>query len=378
MIHRPDKILLISFVSKQVEELRSKIEELFSEISKALDVIDLEFKKNKLEELKKLMTASDFWDDQDRAKSISLQVSVLEDQISSWENLFKEVKELSDMSSDKQAEELFKDLEIKYNNLSDIFSDLSEQLYLQGKYDHLPAIITINAGAGGVDAQDWAQMIERMYLRLAEKNNWTVTHLSRSLGTEAGIKSSTFKVSGLYAYGYLKNEAGVHRLVRLSPYDADHARHTSFAMLEVLPEVDKPDMDIKEEDLKVDTFRASGHGGQSVNTTDSAVRITHLPTGISAACQNERSQLQNRRQALSYLYAKLQKYYEAEKEEEKKILKGEYTEAAWGNQIRSYVIHPYKMVKDHRTNFEVKDPNKVLDGDLMPFIKANLEKNVVS
>jgi len=361
-----------------VEELRSKIEELFSEISKALDVIDLEFKKNKLEELKKLMTASDFWDDQDRAKSISLQVSVLEDQISSWENLFKEVKELSDMSSDKQAEELFKDLEIKYNNLSDIFSDLSEQLYLQGKYDHLPAIITINAGAGGVDAQDWAQMIERMYLRLAEKNNWTVTHLSRSLGTEAGIKSSTFKVSGLYAYGYLKNEAGVHRLVRLSPYDADHARHTSFAMLEVLPEVDKPDMDIKEEDLKVDTFRASGHGGQSVNTTDSAVRITHLPTGISAACQNERSQLQNRRQALSYLYAKLQKYYEAEKEEEKKILKGEYTEAAWGNQIRSYVIHPYKMVKDHRTNFEVKDPNKVLDGDLMPFIKANLEKNVVS
>jgi len=378
VIHRPDKILLISFVSKQVEELRSKIEELFSEISKALDVIDLEFKKNKLEELKKLMTASDFWDDQDRAKSISLQVSVLEDQISSWENLFKEVKELSDMSSDKQAEELFKDLEIKYNNLSDIFSDLSEQLYLQGKYDHLPAIITINAGAGGVDAQDWAQMIERMYLRLAEKNNWTVTHLSRSLGTEAGIKSSTFKVSGLYAYGYLKNEAGVHRLVRLSPYDADHARHTSFAMLEVLPEVDKPDMDIKEEDLKVDTFRASGHGGQSVNTTDSAVRITHLPTGISAACQNERSQLQNRRQALSYLYAKLQKYYEAEKEEEKKILKGEYTEAAWGNQIRSYVIHPYKMVKDHRTNFEVKDPNKVLDGDLMPFIKANLEKNVVS
>lgn len=361
-----------------MEELRSKIEELFSEISKALDVIDLEFKKNKLEELKKLMTASDFWDDQDRAKSISLQVSVLEDQISSWENLFKEVKELSDMSSDKQAEELFKDLEIKYNNLSDIFSDLSEQLYLQGKYDHLPAIITINAGAGGVDAQDWAQMIERMYLRLAEKNNWTVTHLSRSLGTEAGIKSSTFKVSGLYAYGYLKNEAGVHRLVRLSPYDADHARHTSFAMLEVLPEVDKPDMDIKEEDLKVDTFRASGHGGQSVNTTDSAVRITHLPTGISAACQNERSQLQNRRQALSYLYAKLQKYYEAEKEEEKKILKGEYTEAAWGNQIRSYVIHPYKMVKDHRTNFEVKDPNKVLDGDLMPFIKANLEKNVVS
>ncbi|MFA6604484.1 MAG: peptide chain release factor 2 [Patescibacteria group bacterium] len=368
-----------NFVNKIfVEELRTKIKNLYSKISKALEVLDLDNKKNKLEKLRQEMTAPDFWNDQNKAKNISSQVSSLEDQINSWEILSKETKELSDMGDDKQAEVLLGDLETKYKNLFIQFTALSEQLYLQGKYDHLPAIVTINAGAGGVDAQDWAQMIERMYLRLAEQNNWTVAYLSRSLGAEAGIKSATFKISGAYAYGYLKNEAGVHRLVRLSPYDSDHARHTSFAMLEVLPEIDKLDIDIKDDDLKIDTFRSSGHGGQSVNTTDSAVRITHLPTGIVAACQNERSQVQNKRQALSYLYGKLQKYYESEKEDEKKLLKGEYTEAAWGNQIRSYVVHPYKLVKDHRTNWQSKDPDKVLDGDLMPFIRANLEKNVVS
>jgi len=247
---------------------------------------------------------------------------------------------------------------------------------LQGKYDKNPAIITINAGAGGVDAQDWAQMLERMFLRLAEQQNWSLKHLSRSLGAEAGIKSSTFRIQGDYVYGYLKNEAGVHRLVRMSPFDADHARHTSFAMVEVLPELTQLDNSIKEEDLKTDTFRASGHGGQSVNTTDSAVRITHIPTGLTAICQNERSQLQNKKQAMIYLQSKLQKYQDAEQEEEKKVLKGEYTEAAWGNQIRSYVLQPYKMVKDHRTNYESSEPDKVLDGQLMDFIEKNLEDNI--
>jgi peptide chain release factor 2 len=360
-----------------MEELRTKIKELLSEISKALEILDLDNKKNKLLELKSEMSFPDFWNDQDRARQISSQASHLEERINSWQDINQQASELNDLSQDKQAEDLIKDIADKYKFINNKLQELSQELYLQGKYDDLAAIVTINAGAGGVDAQDWAQMIERMYLRLAEQNNWTVNHLSRSQGSEAGIKSATFKISGLHAYGYLKNEAGVHRLVRLSPYDADHARHTSFAMLEVLPEIIKPDMDIKDEDLRIDTFRASGRGGQSVNTTDSAVRITHLPTGLVASCQNERSQLQNRKQALSYLYGKLQKYYEVEKEEEKKILKGEYTEAAWGNQIRSYVIHPYKMVKDHRTNFESKDPDKVLDGDLMPFIKANLEKNIV-
>lgn len=360
-----------------MEELKSQIKDLYAKIFKALEVLKIDQQKDKLEELKKQMSAPDFWHDQDKAKQLSLEHSILEEQISTWQKIFSEISELKDLSEDEKAEDLFDDLESKYKSLEDQFQELSNQLYLQGKYDNLSAIVTIGAGAGGVDAQDWAQMLERMYLRLAEKNDWQVHFLSRSEGSEAGIKSATFLVSGLYAYGYLKNEAGVHRLVRLSPFDADHARHTSFAMLEVLPEIIQPDVKIKDEELRIDTFRASGHGGQSVNTTDSAVRITHLPTGISASCQNERSQAQNKKQALSYLYAKLQKYHEAKSEEEKKTIKGEYTEAAWGNQIRSYVVHPYKMVKDHRTNWQSKDPDKVLDGDLMPFIKANLEKNVV-
>jgi len=361
-----------------VEELRAKIKKLNLEVSKALEVLDLDSDKKVIEDLKKEISSPNFWHDQDKAKEVSLQLSFLEERLNDWQNLSQDIYDLSYLSEDNQAEDLIEDIAKRYSNLEEQFRKLSDQLYLQGKYDSLPAIVTINSGAGGVDAQDWAAMLERMYLRLAEKNNWTISYLSRSLGSEAGIKSTTFKVSGVYAYGYLKNEAGVHRLVRLSPFDADHARHTSFAMLEVLPEIQKPDWDVKEEELKFDTFRASGHGGQSVNTTDSAVRVTHLPTGIFASCQNERSQVQNKKQALSYLYAKLQKYFEVKSEEEKKLLKGEYTEAAWGNQIRSYVIHPYKMVKDHRTNFQSKDPDRVLDGDLMPFIKANLEKNVVS
>lgn len=360
-----------------MEELRNKIKDLYNKVSKALEIIHFDEQKNKLEELNQAMAADNFWQDQDRAKNISLQHSSLEEKINNWEKINNEIAQLRDLADDSQAEQLLDDLKDKYKILEQQFDDLSVQLYLQGKHDNASAIVTINAGAGGVDAQDWAQMLERMYLRLAEANHWSVTFLSHSAGAEAGIKSSTFEVKGNWVYGYLKNEAGVHRLVRLSPFDADHARHTSFAMVEVLPEVSKPNIDISDADLKVDTFRASGHGGQSVNTTDSAVRITHLPTGLSASCQNERSQLQNKKKALAYLYAKLQKYYEAEKEEEKKALKGQYTEAAWGNQIRSYVIHPYKMVKDHRTDFQSQDPETVLEGDLMPFIKANLEKNVV-
>lgn len=359
-----------------MEELRNKIDKLSSDIEQAIANLNLEDKNKQLMILKQAMTSADFWNNQDKAKTVSQEASHLEEQISAWYQLQNEIQNLKNMSVDVQAEDVLSDLSKNFSDLTDKYEAMSEQLYLQGTYDSLPAIITINAGAGGVDAQDWAQMLERMYLRFAEQNNWTVKSLSRSVGGEAGVKSSTFKISGEHTYGYLKNEAGVHRLVRMSPYDADHARHTSFAMVEILPEINEPTVAINDDDLKIETYRASGHGGQSVNKTDSAVRITHLPTGIVVSCQNERSQMQNKKQAMAYLFSKLEKYQTAEQEEEKKRIKGEYTEAAWGNQIRSYVLHPYKLVKDHRTDFESKEPEKVLSGELMDFIKANLIHNI--
>lgn len=361
-----------------MEEIRQKIEELKDKIDKALAILSLDKKRQRLEELKNYMSAADFWSDQDRARVISTEASVLEDSIRNWQDISQAVDNLVSLLKDEDAASLENDIKNHFDSLQKKYDALADELYLSGKYDNSPAIMTINAGAGGVDAQDWAAMLERMYMRFAEQKNWSTSILSRSAGTEAGIKSVTFKVSGPQAYGYLKNEAGVHRLVRLSPYDADHGRHTSFAMVEVLPELSEVDFVINNDDLRIDTYKASGHGGQSVNKSDSAVRITHLPTGIVVSCQNERSQMQNKKQAMSYLRGKLQQYYQAEKEEEKKALKGEYTEAAWGNQIRSYVLHPYKMVKDHRTNFEVSDPDKILDGDLMPFIKAKLEATAKS
>ena len=360
-----------------MEELQNKIEDLVDKIKSAIADLDISTKQQILQDLKEKMSAPSFWNDQDTAKSISTKVSNLQEQVDNWTELDSQIKDLQTLSQDKQAKDLLADLNKNFLEIELKYDNLSQALFWQGKYDDTPAIMTINAGAGGVDAQDWAQMLERMYLRFAEQKNWTTKVLSRSAGSEAGLKSVTIKISGSLAYGHLKHEKGVHRLVRLSPYDADHARHTSFAMVEILPEIIETDIIIKDEDLKIDTFRASGHGGQSVNTTDSAVRITHLPTGLVAICQNERSQLQNKRQAMTYLQSKLQQYHEAEQEDEKKALKGEYTTAAWGNQIRSYVLHPYKMIKDHRNNFEVKDPDKILDGDLMPFIQARLEQTIM-
>ncbi len=359
-----------------MDNLKKQLDDFIEKVAIAIQALRLKEKEDKLEFLKQQMSAVDFWQDQQQAKMLTTEYHNLETVVSNWRQLEKNLTDLASLLQEKQAEELVDELEQNLLELQKIYDELKGQLYLQGKYDNLSAIITINAGAGGDDAQDWAQMLERMYLRFAEKQNWPVTYLSRSSGAEAGIKSATFKVNGLDAFGYLQAEAGVHRLVRLSPYDADHARHTSFAMVEVLPALPEAEVKIDPTELKIETYRSSGHGGQSVNTTDSAVRITHLPTGLSASCQNERSQQQNKSQALSYLYSKLQKYQESNREEERRALKGEYTEAAWGNQIRSYVLHPYKMVKDHRTNYQVSDPDKVLDGDIMEFIKARWQQQV--
>lgn len=247
--------------------------------------------------------------------------------------------------------------------------DLSEKL--RGDYDKKKAIISIYAGAGGIDAQDWAEMLLKMYLKFAQKKNWPAKVLQVKEGKEAGLKNATLTIEAPYSYGYLKGESGVHRLVRLSPFNADHLRHTSFALVEVLPELEEiKEIDIKPADLKIDTYRASGPGGQYVNKTESAVRITHLPTGLVAACQSERLQGENKKRAMKLLYSKLYQYLLKRKEKEKNQIRGGPTAIEWGSQIRSYVLHPYQMVKDHRTGIKSGNPEAVLEGKLDKFIEA--------
>ncbi len=294
-----------------------------------------------------------------------------------WRGLEEEVGGLLEMAELAESEEdadLEQEVEETYAEIEKNFTRNEFRIYMSGKYDESNAVVTIRAGAGGVDAQDFAEMLLRMYLRYAERKNYKTEIIHDSRGEEAGIKSATFKVRGKYAYGYLKNEAGVHRLVRLSPFNADSLRQTSFASVEVLPEmVDSGEVEIKDEEIRIDTYRSSGAGGQHVNKTDSAVRITHIPTGIVVACQNERSQMQNKEEAMNMLRAKL---YTLKKEEDEKAvqgLRGEYKAAEWGNQIRSYVLHPYKMVKDHRTKLETAQTEEVLDGDIEAFIEARLK-----
>jgi len=265
------------------------------------------------------------------------------------------------------------DVVAKLADLKSRLAKLEFTTLMDDKYDANDAIMAIHAGAGGTEAQDWVEMLLRMFLRYAEVKGWKTKILDEHRGSEAGIKSVTVSLEGHYAYGYLKSEAGVHRLVRISPFDAEKMRHTSFALVEILPELGEiSEVTIKPEDLRIDTFLSSGHGGQSVQTTYSAVRVTHLPTGIVVSCQNERSQTQNKETALRILRAKLHAIYLQERADEKKKLRGEFQSAEWGNQIRSYVLHPYKLVKDHRTKFEVQDAEGVLNGDLEPFIEAYL------
>ncbi len=256
---------------------------------------------------------------------------------------------------------------------------LEFQLQLSGPYDDHNAIIAIYSGAGGTESQDWAEMLLRMYLRWGERERYQTSILDLMQGDEAGIKSVTVEVVGPYAYGYLKTERGVHRLVRLSPYDAAHRRHTSFALMEVMPQVEEAvDVVIKPDDLRIDFFRASGAGGQNVQKTSTAVRITHIPTGIVVTCQNERSQYQNKETAMKILLARLTEMEIEKREQEKARLKGERVDAGWGNQIRSYVLHPYLMVKDHRSGYETSDANGVLDGDINAFIEAYLRAKIGS
>ena len=324
------------------------------------------------------MNEPGFWQDQKKAQKISQRAEQLKNQADKWQNLASEAKDLRELVELAEVEDdqaIEQDIEKKLKSLQKEFEQGEIEVILGEKHDSNNAILTIHAGTGGTEAQDWAEMLLRMYLRYAEDRGWRADIIDKVTGNEAGIKSVILGISGLYAYGHLKAEAGTHRLVRLSPFDADHARHTSFALVEATPEVDDDiEIEINPQDLRVDTFRSGGAGGQHVNVTDSAVRITHLPSNIVVSCQNERSQLQNKESAMRVLKSKLYEQERQKQKEKEAAAKGEHKEAKWGNQIRSYVLHPYQMVKDHRTKHETKNTEAVLDGQLDEFIESYLRQ----
>ena len=304
------------------------------------------------------------------------RLATLEQEITTWrdlENQASSLNELLEMSLNEDADDVANDIATESAELTKTVGELEFQLVFSGTHDDRNAIFAIHAGAGGSDSQDWAQMLLRMYLRWAERKKCKTTILESSPGEETGIKSATIEISGPFAYGWLKVERGVHRLVRLSPFDADHLRHTSFALVEVLPQADGDlEIQLNSEDLRIDTYRASGHGGQNVQKLETAVRITHIPTGIVVTCQNERSQGQNREVAMKVLQARLMYREEQIRAEEQAKIKGAHVAAGWGNQIRSYVLHPYKMVKDHRSGYQTSDSQAVLDGELDELLRAEL------
>lgn len=359
-----------------MQELISQFTHLRDAIAEAMASLKIAQLEATLAKLVTTSQASDFWQDQAQAQAAMKQQASLQARIEPWRALEKQVAdalELAQMGDSSVQTELQDQLK----NAQKDFADLKRQLQFSGPYDDSDAILSIHAGAGGTDAQDWAQMLLRMYVRWAEQQGNKVETLEQSSGEEAGIKSATIMISGPFAYGKLQSEHGVHRLVRLSPFNSDNLRQTSFAKVEVLPKIAAANqLELDEKELKIDVYRSGGHGGQSVNTTDSAVRITHLPTGITVAIQNERSQLQNKETALTILRSRLAQMQLEQHQEKLAELKGPNQSAEWGNQIRSYVLHPYKQVKDLRTRHESSDPDAVLDGQLQPFIDAYLESQL--
>lgn len=356
-----------------MHDIHVQAQNLQNELQQALARLNFDDLGRQQIELNKKSLAPDFWKDNLQAQEVSRKQARLEKRLRPWQNLKRSVQELVELSS-MEDESLRLDLDKQLKAAKADFQKLKDELKFSGPYDGRDVILDIFAGAGGTDAQDWAQMLMRMYVRWAEKNSYEVKTIDESLGDEAGIKSVTLQISGDFTYGKLKGEHGIHRLVRLSPYNADNLRQTSFAKVDVLPKIDEPDeIGIEDKDLRIDVYRSGGHGGQSVNTTDSAVRVTHLPTGITVAIQNERSQLQNRAAALTILRSRLAQLQLEQHAEKISEIKGPNEQAAWGNQIRSYVLHPYKQVKDVRTKYETSDPEAVLNGDLDPFINAYLD-----
>lgn len=340
-------------------------------------LFDLPRLKNRVEELDQKMIEPGFWDDNDTAQKVVKESKALKDKINEYENILKDIEEvevLLELAYEEGDNSLKSEIDENIGNITEEIDDLRINTLLNGEYDDNNAILSIHSGAGGLEAQDWAEMLLRMYKRWAESKEYTVETLDILPDTEGGIKSVTLLIKGINVYGYLKSEKGVHRLVRISPFDSSGRRHTSFASVDIFPELDDDiEIDIDEKDLKIDTFRAGGAGGQHVNTTDSAIRITHIPTGIVVQCQNERSQHSNKATAIKMLKSRLIEAKEMEQKEKIEDLQGEYNQISWGSQIRSYVFHPYNMVKDHRTNVETGNTSAVMDGDIDMFINGYLK-----
>ena len=341
---------------------------------------DLDTVKTTVASLEVQMSATDFWNDTQNAQKVSKHAADLRSELSTWESFIVEIDEILELAKfgdEHNDNSMHDEIAERLDGLEKRFSKMEFAILFSGSHDDTTAILAIHAGSGGTEAQDWTQMLLRMYSRFAEQKGFAVTILDESRAEDVGLKSVMVRIEGRHAYGFLKSEAGVHRLVRISPFDAEKMRHTTFALVEVIPELDEvEDLEIDPKDLRIDTYLSGGKGGQSVNTTYSAVRIVHLPTKIAVACQNERSQQQNKETAMKILRAKLYQLKVEEQKKQKSDLRGEYQSAEWGNQIRSYVLHPYHLVKDHRTDYETTDTDAVLNGELDEFMEAYLRREL--
>ncbi|MDD4908607.1 MAG: peptide chain release factor 2 [Candidatus Omnitrophica bacterium] len=360
-----------------LEEIKTKLEEANSKLQQLRGYLDVDNKRQQIDALTLQMSQAGFWDNNEAASQVISKLKVLKASVTPWDEAslkYRDILEMAAILKEEERDMLF-EIQTDLASLEKQLERLEFKTLLSGKFDPNNAILSINAGAGGTESCDWVSMLLRMYTRFAENKGYTVKTIDILYGEEAGIKNVTLFMEGEYAYGYLKCERGVHRLVRISPFDANKRRHTSFASVDVIPQIEgEIDIKIEEKDLRIDVFRSSGPGGQSVNTTDSAVRITHLPTGLVTQCQNERSQYQNKQNALSILKARLYELESSKKEEELASQSGDKRKIEWGSQIRSYVMHPYNLVKDHRTDFETGNVPAVMDGGLDEFIEAFLKK----
>ena len=364
----------------EIHEIRSEIKKMSERINQFKDSLNVEQKEAEIKEYDDQMQVAGFWDDQRKAQEVINAANAIKDKVNTFYSLEGEVEELAvafELILEEPDADLQAELESQIEEVSEHLNKFELEILLSGPYDANNAILELHPGAGGTESQDWAEMLYRMYTRYAERKGFKIEVLDYLVGEEAGIKSVTIKIKGTNAFGYFKAERGVHRLVRISPFDSGGRRHTSFCSFDVMPEFSGDiDIEIRAEDLKIDTYRASGAGGQHINTTDSAVRITHIPTNTIVTCQNQRSQIKNREAAMEMLKSKLYQRKLEEQEAELAKIRGEVKEIGWGSQIRSYVFHPYSLVKDHRTSYEVGNVQSVMDGDLDGFIDAYLRYSI--